>query len=52
MYSELFISEVKSDLLYDGIQGTYQSERENANKSMFMQVKACTQKQAVNVNAA
>ena len=32
MYCELFISEVKSDLVY-GIQGTYQPERENANKA-------------------
>ena len=51
IYCELFISEVESDLLY-GIQGTYQSERENANKSALTQAKACTQKQAVNVNSA
>ena len=35
MYCDLFISEVKGDLLY-GIQGTYnQSERENAKKLAF-----------------
>ena len=51
MYPELFISEVKSDLLF-GIKGTHQSEQENANKRVFMQAKACTQKQAFDVNAA
>ena len=43
MYSELFISEVKSDLLY-GIQGKCQFERENGNKRAFTLAKACTQK--------
>ena len=38
IFSDLFILEVKSDLLY-GIQGTYQSKRENANKSAFTQAK-------------
>ena len=33
MDSELFISEIKSDLLY-GIQGNHQSERKNANKNV------------------
>ena len=41
----------KSDLLY-GLQGTYQCEWENANKSAFMQAEACMQKQAFNGNAA
>ena len=51
IYCELSISQVKSDLLY-GIQGTCQSEREQANQSALTQAKACTQKQAFNVNAA
>ena len=42
IYCELSISQVKSDLLY-GIQGTCQSEREQANKSALTQAKACTQ---------
>ena len=32
--------------------GTSKSERVNPNKSSFMQAKACTQKQAFNVNTA
>ena len=51
MDSELFMSEVKSDLPY-GMQGTYQSERENQNKSVSTQVKPCMQKQAFDLNAA
>ena len=38
IYCELFISQVKSNLLY-GIQGKSQSEQENANKSAFTQAK-------------
>ena len=50
-YCELFISEVNSDLLY-GVEGTYQSERENADKCAFTQAKACTQRKAFNVKCS
>ena len=48
MHSELFILELEKRPVLYGIQGKYQSTRDNPNESAFTQAKACTQKQAFN----